>query len=104
MLGISQSAFTKWATGKRNPSFTTALRVGEFFGVPADRLARSDFGSLLETDLASAERFEEVEAEIRRRRSILREVGSPPSGFLPRKVIAMEEAAEAQRMRRAGLS
>jgi transcriptional regulator with XRE-family HTH domain len=104
MLGISQSAFTKWATGKRNPSFTTALLVGEFFGVPADRLARADFGCLLEGELASSQRFDEVEAEIRRRRSILHEVGSQPSGFLPRKVIAMEEATEAQRLRKAGLS
>jgi len=94
MLGMSQSPFTKWATGQRNPLVTPALAGGEFFGVPANRLARANFGSLLENELASAERFEEVEAEIRRRRSALQEVRSQPSSFLPRKVIAMEEAAE----------
>ena len=91
LLGMSQSAFSKWSSGDRNPSFATALTVGEFFRVPADRLARAEFGDLLEHELTSRERFEEVESEIARRRSGLYAVPSDmpvvigsPSEMLPR--------------------
>jgi transcriptional regulator with XRE-family HTH domain len=77
ILGLSQSALSKWSTGERKPSFPTALTVGEFFHVPADRLARAEFGDLLANELASRDRFEDVEKEISRRRSGLHIVPKP---------------------------
>jgi transcriptional regulator with XRE-family HTH domain len=68
LLGMSQSAFSKWASGSRQPSFTTALAIGEFFRVPADRLARAEFSELLANELSSADRFKAVEHDIRLRR------------------------------------
>jgi transcriptional regulator with XRE-family HTH domain len=101
MLAMSRSALTKWASGDRAPSFTAALVVGDFFGVPADRLARADFADLLEHELADAARFNEVEAEIRRRRSTLRAVGEDERVFgKSRRVLKMAEAEEAQAERR----
>jgi transcriptional regulator with XRE-family HTH domain len=89
MLGMSQSTFSKWASGTRQPSFTTALIVGEFFGVPADRLARAEFADLLANELSSPERYESVEAEIRRRRIY----------GVPKKVVAINEAGERRQQR-----
>jgi transcriptional regulator with XRE-family HTH domain len=101
MLAMSRSALTKWATGDRRPSFTAALVVGDFFGVPADRLARADFADLLEHELADPQRFREVEAEIRRRRSTLRAVGEGEQVFgKSKRVLKMAEAEEAQAERR----
>jgi transcriptional regulator with XRE-family HTH domain len=100
MMAMSRSALTKWATGDRRPSFTAALVVGDFFGVPADRLARADFADLLEHELADPDRFREVEAEIRRRRSTLRAVGEETVFGKQRKVLKMAAADEAQAERR----
>jgi transcriptional regulator with XRE-family HTH domain len=74
ILGLSQSTFAKWGTGLRQPSFATALMVGEFFGVPADRLATAEFEDLLQNELANRERFHAVETKIRYSRSGLRPV------------------------------
>jgi transcriptional regulator with XRE-family HTH domain len=74
ILGLSESAFSKWATGQRSPSFNTALTVGAFFDIPADRLARAEFGDLLEHELASKERFDTVEKKIAKARTGLRVV------------------------------
>jgi transcriptional regulator with XRE-family HTH domain len=90
MLGMSQSTFSKWASGTRQPSFATALTVGEFFKVPADRLARAEFADLLANELSSPERFESVEAEIRRRRIY----------GVPKKVVAINEPDERRQQRR----
>lgn len=66
LVGISDSTLSKWQSGARNPSFTTALKVGDFFRVDEGRLARADFGDLLENELADAERYWAVERAIRR--------------------------------------
>lgn len=101
MLGLSQSVLSKWQSGARQPSFSSALAAGDFFGVPADRLARADFSDLLANELAEAGRYAEVEAEIRRRRSTLREVGDTKMlGKVPKKVIAMHKADEELRAKR----
>jgi hypothetical protein len=83
--------------------------------VPADRLARADFEDLLANELADPERFRDVEAEIRRRRSTLTEVEAthPVAGkrggtrdrlHTARKVMTMDEARIAQKLRREGKS
>jgi hypothetical protein len=48
--------------------------VGEFFGVPADRLATAEFDDLLQNELANPERFKAVETKICYARSGLRPV------------------------------
>ena len=66
LLGISISAMSKWQMGTRMPSFSTALKVAEFFQVPTDRLARAEFEDLLANELADSDRFKAVEAKIHR--------------------------------------
>lgn len=89
MLSMSESAFSKWAMGTRSPSFSTALAVGEFFNVPADKLARAEFGELLEHELADKQRFEIVEQRIAKQRTGLRLYSRPVApadvAELPRK-------------------
>lgn len=80
ILGLSQSTFAKWGTGLRQPSFATALKVGEFFGVPVDRLATAEFEDLLQNELANPERFQAVETKIRYARSGLRPVEDLEAG------------------------
>src|SRR5919108_547381 len=65
LADVSESVVNKWASGERNPSFTSALKFAEIFDVPADRLARADFADLLETDLADADKFRRVEQTIK---------------------------------------
>jgi transcriptional regulator with XRE-family HTH domain len=80
ILGLSQSTVGKWGTGVRQPSFATALKVGEFFGVPADRLATAEFTDLLQDELADPERFEVVETRIHHARAGLRPVEDLEAG------------------------
>ena len=74
MLDISESSLGKWGAGARRPAFETALRVSDFFGVPANRLAQAEFEDLLENELADAKRFQAVEAKIRHARTGLKAV------------------------------
>src|SRR5436305_12057630 len=80
ILGLSQSTVGKWGTGLRQPSFGTALKVGEFFGIPADRLATAEFQDLLQHELADPERFEAVETRIHHARAGLRTVDDLEAG------------------------
>ncbi len=73
LLGISQSALTKWKEGSRSPSFKTLVKIGDFLGLSADRLARADFADLLAHELADPERFERVEREIAERSKVYSE-------------------------------
>ena len=74
ILELSQSTVGKWGTGLRQPSFATALKVGEFFGIPADRLATAEFTDLLQHELGDPERFQAVETKIHHARAGLRPV------------------------------
>ena len=80
LLGLSQSTLGKWGTGARQPSFATALKVGEFFGVPPDRLATAEFADLLEHELCDPERFRTVERRIQHARSGLQPVSDLEAG------------------------
>ncbi len=68
IIHISQSSLSKWRSGDRSPSFKLALMVGQFFGVPADRIATATFDDLLANELADPERFKVVEEKIARER------------------------------------
>jgi transcriptional regulator with XRE-family HTH domain len=71
LTNMSYQAYTSWAQGGRTPSFKTALVIGEFFGVPANRLAEANFEDLLEHELSDPERYRQVEARIKKARSRL---------------------------------
>ncbi|HEX4519005.1 MAG TPA: helix-turn-helix transcriptional regulator [Gaiellaceae bacterium] len=90
MLNLSQSAFSKWAHGGRQPNLNTVLRFADFFGVSADRLARAPFEDILSNDLADPARFRAVEAEISKRRSILRELRNDPAYSRSSRLRAIE--------------
>jgi transcriptional regulator with XRE-family HTH domain len=77
ILHISPSTIAKWGGGLRKPSFGIALKVGDFFGVRADRLATAEFIDLLQHELADPERFEAVESRIHHARAGLRAVERP---------------------------
>lgn len=63
MLGLSESALTKWLQGHRRPSFESAMEVADLFGVRPEKLAREPFEALL-PDLADVNRFRATEAVI----------------------------------------
>jgi DNA-binding XRE family transcriptional regulator len=76
LLGISQSTIAKWSQGTRAPSFKTAMMLGAFFLLPAERLATADFSDLLANELANPQRFQTVEKRITHARARLeREAG-----------------------------
>lgn len=68
MLGMTKAALSSWNSGRRAPSFESALRAADLFQVAADRLAQAPFESLLARELADPERFRAVEQEIHKRR------------------------------------
>lgn len=80
MLDLSESALAKWGTGLRRPSFDTALRVSDFFGVGAQRLAQAQFEELLADELADPDRFRAVEKKIQSHRVGLRAVDELEAG------------------------
>ncbi len=80
MLDLSHSTFAKWGTGLRQPSFSRALRLGEFFEIPADRLATAEFEDLLAGEFANPERFRSVESKIAQERERLQAARAPDEG------------------------
>jgi transcriptional regulator with XRE-family HTH domain len=66
LADVSESVLSKWQSGDRNPSFTSALKIGDIFKIDPGRLARADFGDLLERELADAERYRQVEETLAR--------------------------------------
>ena len=80
ILGLSQSTLGKWHSRMRRPSFAMALKVGEFFGIPADRLATAEFTDLLQHELADPERFQTVETKIHHLRRGLKPVEDLEAG------------------------
>ena len=65
MTGITESTLSKWSSGKRSPSFESAITVGETFGIEPGRLAKARFEDLLAHELADPERYREVEKRIK---------------------------------------
>jgi transcriptional regulator with XRE-family HTH domain len=74
LIGVSGATVSSWMNGKSTPSLAKAVAVAELFQLSANRLIGAQFADLLEQELASRERFEQVEERIRRRRSSLRSV------------------------------
>jgi transcriptional regulator with XRE-family HTH domain len=65
---VSESVVSKWQTGDRNPSFTSALKIGALFEIEPGRLAQADFADLLSHELADPDRYRRVEEKIERLR------------------------------------
>ena len=101
LLGMSQSAFSKWSTGARRPSFATAIAIGDFLEVAPDRLARAPFEELL-PELADPERFRRVEAEIARRRAAIEAQGGKGVFGLAPNVVAIAKLEEERGRRQKG--
>jgi transcriptional regulator with XRE-family HTH domain len=65
LLDVSPQTISSWLQGHSAPSSNVAFRVAQFFEVPADPLFTGSFADLLD-DLADRERYERVDAKIRR--------------------------------------
>lgn len=72
LIGVSGATVSSWMNGKSSPSLAKAVAVAELFQLSANRLTGARFADLLENELASRERFEQVEERIRRGRNLLR--------------------------------
>ena len=65
--GLSPQALSELQSGTRTPSLDTVEKLSTFFEIPIDRLLKASFAELLSAELADQERFEHVEAKIRKR-------------------------------------
>jgi transcriptional regulator with XRE-family HTH domain len=90
--GMTASIFSKWVRGHREPSFRSAIAIGDFFGLSADRLARTPFVDLVGNELADVDRFERVEAEIRRRRKSKKKVPAIEAIRSPKETRAQQKS------------
>jgi transcriptional regulator with XRE-family HTH domain len=66
LLGVSAATMSAWMNGKATPSLSRAIGIADLFGISTDRLMGAEFVDLLEHELADPERFEKVDARIRR--------------------------------------
>jgi transcriptional regulator with XRE-family HTH domain len=66
LLGVSEATMSAWMNGKSQPSLSKAIAIAELFQISTDRLIGAEFADLLQKELADPERFERVEARIRR--------------------------------------
>jgi transcriptional regulator with XRE-family HTH domain len=82
-IDATESTLNKWASGDRSPSFDSALRVGDLFGIDPGRLARAPFEDLLQHELADGERY-------RRAEETLEQLKREWAGDAPNKVISMK--------------
>jgi transcriptional regulator with XRE-family HTH domain len=72
LLGVSAQTVSGWINQHSRPSFDAGLKITAIFEVPADRIVNEPFSELLDV-LGNKERYERVEATIKRRK---KEVGS----------------------------
>lgn len=74
LLGVSEATLSAWMNRRSSPSLPKAIDVAALFQVSTDRLMGAEFADLLQHELADPERFERVEARIRRGLSPLKAV------------------------------
>lgn len=74
LLGVSEATVSGWMNEKSTPSLAKAIAIADLFQVSTDRLMAAKFSDLLAKELSDADRFDRVEARIRRARSKLRSV------------------------------
>jgi transcriptional regulator with XRE-family HTH domain len=70
LLGLSPQTISMWRAGKRSASAEALLAVGGFFEIDPVALSNEDFAELLPL-LAQPERFNRIEAKIKRGRGQL---------------------------------
>jgi transcriptional regulator with XRE-family HTH domain len=66
LLGVSEATMSAWMNGKSQPSLGKAIGIADLFQVSTDRLMGAGFADLLAHELADPDRFERVEARIKR--------------------------------------
>ncbi len=74
LLGVSEASMSAWMNARSTPSLAKAIGIAELFQLSTDRLMGAEFADLLAHELADPERFERVEARIRRGRTPLKVV------------------------------
>ncbi len=65
LLAVSPQTVSGWLNQHSRPGFDAGLKITEIFEVPVDRLVNEPFSGLLDV-LGDKERYERVEAKIRR--------------------------------------
>ena len=66
LLSVSEATMSAWMNGKSQPSLAKAIGIADLFQLSTDRLMGAEFADLLAHELADPDRFERVEARIRR--------------------------------------
>ncbi len=66
LLGVSEATMSSWMNGKSQPSLNKAIAIAGLFQVSTDKLIGTGFSGLLQTELSDPDRFERVEARIKR--------------------------------------
>ena len=66
LLEVSEATMSAWMNGKSQPSLGKAIGSADLFQVCTDRLMGAEFTDLLANELADPDRFERVEARIKR--------------------------------------
>ena len=66
LLEVSEATMSAWMNGKSQPSLGKAIGIADLFQVSTDRLMGAEFTDLLANELADPDRFERVEARIKR--------------------------------------
>lgn len=66
LLGVSEATMSSWMNAKSTPSLPKAIDIADLFQISTDRLMGAEFVDLLQRELADPERFEQVEARIKR--------------------------------------
>ncbi len=66
LLGVSEATMSSWMNGKSQPSLNKAIAIAELFQISTDKLMGTRFVDLLPAELADPDRFERVEARIKR--------------------------------------
>jgi transcriptional regulator with XRE-family HTH domain len=66
LLGVSEATMSAWMNAKSTPSLPKAIDIADLFQISTDRLMGAEFVDLLQHELADPERFERVDARIKR--------------------------------------
>ena len=81
LLGVRAQTVSGWLSQHSRPSFDAGLKIRSFLELPADQLVNESFADLLDV-VGNKERYERVEAGIRRANIKAVELGKPATVIL----------------------